>query len=196
MTTTTSEIDKKRNISRLPKKENDVSAEDAIVSIEMSSDELKVTLTMAPEWEFILPQTDGDDPGCVIVWDCANCFATVKAFNAAIANGEAPPPWLNALNAGPITVLGLQMAILNRVRVQGAGGVVGNSIIAPNSVEQYTGICTRLFAVGTIPIFMNHAVCPIGRNYILLDRIHHNTAVASPIEAPSGLGVAGVAVFA
>lgn len=47
---------------------------------------------------------------------------------------------------------------------------VGNSLIAPNDVPQYSSVKTQLSHIGFDLFFRNHAVCPIGRNYILADR--------------------------
>jgi hypothetical protein len=174
-----------------------VSADDAILATETSNSGQTVTLTMAPGWEHALPQTFEHDPGCLVMWDDENCVATVKAFNAAIANGEEPPAWLNVARDadGSITVSSLQKAILAHAQTSAGGGrVVGNAMIASNTVQQYVRVCTILFALGMHPFFRDHAVCPIGRNFILADSHQKTTAVVSPIEPPDA-GV-GVPVFA
>jgi hypothetical protein len=159
-----------------------VAAEHAIVHMEKTNDGGTVILTMAPGWEHVLPQTFEEDPACLIIWDDNNIAATVNAFNVAIGNGAVPPGWFNVAAGHPITIPGLKNAILTLVQgVAGGGGVVGNCMIAPNTIPQYTNVCMHFQNVGFNPFFIAHAVCPIGRNYILADRSQHTTAVADPI---------------
>jgi hypothetical protein len=186
-------------MSLLPDK-GKVSRDDAILAMKMSNDGRTITLTMAPGWEDVLPQTNDNDPGSLIMWDVDHCIATVKAFNIAIAkqaanpnpNEAVPPEWLNmAVGQAGITVAGLQAAVLAHVQVAaGGGGVVGNALIAPNTMEEYCRVRECFLNIGYDPFFKAHAVCPIGRNYVLADCTKKTTAVASPIVPPSaGLGV-------
>ena len=128
---TTSIVQKKKSkgTSRCP-------AINAIRNIEILQAGTKIRLHVEPGWESVLPKTNEDDPGCLIMWDDDNMAATVKNFNAAIAaavpGAPVPPAWLNI--AGLITIPGLKLAILNHVQISaGGGGVVGNCLIAPNT---------------------------------------------------------------
>jgi hypothetical protein len=138
-----------------------------------------------------------DDPACLIAWNDNNILATVNAFNVAIGNGAVPPGWLMG-EGNPITIPGLKRVILSRVQEAAvAGKIVGNCLIAPNDFQQYVDVVMNLKDVGYNPFFIAHAVCPIGRNFVLADRRHHTTAVAAPIIPPApDVGVPYVPVFA
>ena len=167
----------------------------AIRNIEILQAGTKIRLHIEPGWESVLPKTNEDDPGCLIMWDDDNIAATVKNFNAAIAatavpGAPVPPAWLNV--AGPITIPGLKLAILNHVQLSaGGGGVVGNCLIAPNTVTQYGNVLVYFHSIGNEPFFMQHAVCPIGNHFVLMDP-RNATGVADPVPAPPH----GVQVFA
>jgi hypothetical protein len=174
-------------------------AEDAVVAIRRTRDG-KIKVTLAAGWRHVLPKTLDDDPAFLMVWNDDNILATVNAFNQALLNpnnGPAPPEWLH-VGAGvghQITVPGLKTLILAYVQLRAAsGGVVGKCMIAPNSVSQYCRVCSAFCGVGMEPFFIAHAVCPIGRNYILADYRKRTTAEADPILAPPAH--IGVAVFA
>ena len=111
-------------------------------------------------------------PGVLIMWDVE---LTIAAFNAAIAGGAVPPPWLNVPVGGNHTFScrGLKSSILQAL--SGGGARIGNSWITPN-------VKTQLAFVGIDPFFRSHAVCPIGRNYILVDRGAGTTGVADPVK--------------
>ncbi len=175
-----------------------VAAEHAIVRMEKSNDGGTVTLTMAPGWEHVLPQTVEEDPACLIIWDDNNILATVNAFNAAIGNGAVSPEWLNVEEGNPITIPGLKSAIFMLVQVAaGGGGVVGNCMITPNNIPQYKNVCSLFSCLGFDPFCIAHVVCPIGRIYILADCRHHTTAVADPILPPAAqFGFCYAPVFA
>ena len=167
-------------------------ASEALLKIErLGCDELRVIL--AEGWDHVLPQKGEDDPGSLIMWDDDNVEATVAAFNAAINLGAVPPYWMNVAAGVPITTPALKTAILAHVQASsGGGGVVGNAMIAPNTVPQYKNMASQFCFIGIEPFFRKHAVCPIGRNYILADRTHNTTAVADPIAIPPvalGVGV-------
>ena len=128
------------------------------------------------------------------MWDDGNLRATVTAFNNAIGGGVAPPAWMNVAAGVAITVPALQAAILAHVQASAGGGgdIVGNALIAPNTVPQYKDVQIHLYAIGVDPFFSTHAVVPIGRNYILADRRNNSTAVADPVPSPpvgQGVGV-------
>ena len=130
------------------------------------------------------------------MWEDDNVQATVAAFNAAISNnmGPAPPNWMNVAAGVPITIPALKTAILAHVQASsgGGGGVVGNAMIAPDTMSQYRSVGTQFFLIGIEPFSVNHAVCPIGRHYVLADRRANTTAVADPIDIPPvalGVGV-------
>ena len=118
-------------------------------------------------------------PGVLIMWDVE---LTIAAFNAAIAGGAVPPPWLNVPVGGNHTFScrGLKSSILQAL--SGGGARIGNSVIAPNTIQQYANVKTQLGFIGIDPFFRSHAVCPIGRNYILVDRGAGTTGVADPVK--------------
>jgi hypothetical protein len=126
--------------------------------------------------------------------------ATVDAFNQALAAAPvapdppvaaAPPGWLNGGVAGVITIPSLKASIMAHVQAEGGGGgVVGNALIAPNTIMQYKNCAASFSGIGCEPFFRQYAVCPIGRHYVLADRRTNTTGVADPIQAPpAGLGV-------
>lgn len=171
--------------------------------IENDDAKQSVTLIMAGGWDHVLPKTDEEDPGNLIMWNHANLTATVQAFNDAIAAGfapnvlqpNAPPPhppaWLTNFPGVPeLSVEGLQNAILRFADYTGGEKIVGNALIAPNSVEEYGLVFGQLLAVGFDPFFRAHVVPPLGRHYILKDRKNNTTATPSPVQAPPhNLGV-------
>ncbi|CAE7320920.1 unnamed protein product [Symbiodinium sp. CCMP2592] len=126
-----------------------------------------------------------DDPAVVFDWDPENLNATVVTINAAGAAGGVPPLWIGA--AYPVTASQLQ-----HTRVQGqagAGGVLGNSIIAPNNMQQYANVKVYLSHLGLDPFFAA-ATVPIARIYVLMENKRALTGVADPVPAPP----AGVAL--
>ncbi len=194
------ESNKRTKKVRKSRNDDEVAAEDAIVAIKQNKDGT-VTLTMAPGWKKVLPKTSQKDPGCLIMWDDDNILATVNAFNAAMLNpdpnGPAPPEWLHVGEGNQITIPALKRAILTRLQLEaGGGGVVGNCLIAPNSYEEYCRIGHFCCYMAIIPFFVEHAVCPIGRNYVLAEGSKKTTAVASPIPPPPDDIGPGVPVFA
>jgi hypothetical protein len=166
-------------------------ASEAIVAIKKLEDD-KFELTMADGWKDVLPKKGEDDPGLLIMWDDDNIAATVTNFNGA--GGNAPP----FLGAPPFTIPGLKTALLTKMQVDGGGGgVVGNSLIAPNSVKQYCNVRIVAERICSYPFFVAHAVTPIGRFYILEDRKVPATATRHDnIPPPPGAGAAPrVSVF-
>jgi hypothetical protein len=166
-------------------------ASDAILDIKKLQGG-KVTLIMADGWENVLPKKGEDDPGVLIMWDDDNIAATVTNFNGA--GGNAPP----FLGGPPFTIPGLKTALLTKMLVDsGGGGVVGNCLIAPNSVEQYGNVKSAGALIGDYPFFVAHAVTPIGRYYILKDRQFPAVATRDvAINPPPGAGaVPRVSVF-
>ena len=129
-----------------------------------------------------------DGPAVVFDWDPDNLHATMLTINAAgAAAGGVPPLWIGGHY--PITALQLQHAILTRVQgAAGAGGVIGNSIIAPNSIQQYSNVKVHLSLLGLDPFFAA-ATVPIARIYVLMDNKEAVTGVADPVPAPP-VGVA------
>lgn len=168
-------------------------ATEALLGIETLEEGAKVRVILAKGWENVLPQKGEDDPGCLIMWDDDNIAATMTAFNAAIAAGAVPPAWLNVGGGpNPITIPNLKASILAHVQVTaGAGGAVGNALIAKNNLIQYSNVREAFYSIGTEPFFVQHAQCPIGRSFVLADRRANATAIAVPTLAPAaGLGAA------
>jgi hypothetical protein len=174
-------------------------AGEAILKSEKLNDGKLVRITLAKGWEYVLKKVGEDDPACYIDWDFENLDRTVVNCNQAIVNnlpGAPPPPvWLNLAGGAALTVPGLQASIMAHVQTQaGGGGVIGKSLIAPNTIPQY-GCCGIHFShIGFDPFFRAYAVCPIGRHYCLADKKAQTTGVAAPIPAPP-VGQ-GVPVFA
>ena len=131
-----------------------------------------------------------DDPAALIMWNDTNLGNALADINAA---GAAFPEWLNG-GVRPVSIATLKQSILRHVSTTArAGGVVGNCLIAPNTIPQYADIKTHLFALGILPIFraIDPAHLPIGANYIIADREAQTTATADPVPAPPrGLGLA------
>lgn len=77
-----------------------------------------------------------DDPGVYISWNIDALDAFVN--NANLAPGMLPPrpAWLRA---GPLTVAGFMQDAIATLALSG-GGSFGNSIIAPNTMAQYTNV--------------------------------------------------------
>ena len=163
-------------------------------------DDATVRVELAKGWEFVLPRKVDEDPACLIMWDEDNVEATVNAMNAAAAaagGGAAPPVWLNfPAGGGPMTIPHFKQAILTHVQTScGGGGVIGNALIAPNTLIQYSNVKCLLGGIGFDPFFVANAVCPIGRHYVIADRQRNTTAVADPIPPPPS-GLQGVGVLA
>ena len=156
-----------------------------VVSIKKNGED--VTVSGLPD--HILRGISEDDPAVVFDWDHANLHATTVTINAAgAAAGGIPPPWVGA--AYPITELQLQHAILARVQAAaGAGGVIGNSIIAPNSTQQYANVKVQLNNLGLDPFFAG-ATVPIAKIYVIMDGKKAVTGVADPVAAPPAPGIA------
>jgi hypothetical protein len=137
------------------------------------------------------------------MWDDDNIAATVQAFNNAIQGeinvlgGPPPPAWLTNLPGvaagAPITISGLKQATLQFADYTNGDKIIGNAMIAPNSVEEYKEVCSRFSHVGFEPFFREYAVCPIGYHYILKDNIKRTLGTRDPILAPQAH--LGVSVF-
>jgi hypothetical protein len=122
--------------AKLPKPGDKCDARDAVLKIKELSDS-SVKVFLAAGWESILPQHGEDDPGLLVMWHQPNLeLMVVNINNAGPAGGPAQPAWLAAVV--PITEQQLKVAILKHLLDQaGGGGVVGNCIIAPNSLIEY-----------------------------------------------------------
>jgi hypothetical protein len=117
------------------------------------------------------------------MWDYANLQATVDSFNAAVAGGFIPPPFLGP---APFTFSVLQMSLLHRMQnLGGGGGVVGYSLIAPNTMAQYADVITVANNLGN----ERTVRLPVGRVWVLADR-PWATASRNAIVHPQPPGVA------
>lgn len=162
-------------------------ASEAIMTIEKLG-EKKVRVVLADGWEHVLPRKGEDDPGSLIMWDDDNVDATVAAFNAALTAvplpAIPPPAWLN-LGGNGVTAPALKASILAHVQTRGGGGrVIGNALIAPNDITQFSNVKTVFSHIGFDAFFRAHAVCPIGYHYVLADRRVNTTAVADAVVTP------------
>ena len=130
-----------------------------------------------------------DDPAVLIMWDPTKLTNALADINGAAV---AFPAWLNGgVNPIPDIATLMQSIITHVASIAGGGGVVGNCLIAPSTVSQYSNIKTKLNNLGFLPIFrtISPAHLPIGSNYIIADRTRKTTATADPVPAPpAGLG--------
>ena len=135
-----------------------------------------------------------DDPAALLIWDVDKVHsAVVHLNNAAAANANATAPvWLSS-GAFPITSNGFMQAIATHLGTQG-GGVVGNALIAPNSVQQYANVKTLMFSLGQDPLVSSlpASVLPLARNFFMGDRKAQTTGTPDPVLVPSAPGVAAI----
>ena len=125
-----------------------------------------------------------DDPAALIMWEPTNLTNALTDINGA---GVAFPVWLNGgVNPIPDIATLMQNILTHVATTAGGGGVVGNCLIAPNTVPQYANIKSQLAMLGFLPIFraISPAHLPIGSNYIIADRTRNTTATADPVQAP------------
>ena len=123
-----------------------------------------------------------DDPAALIMWEPTNLTNALTDINGA---GVAFPVWLNGgVNPIPDIATLMQNILTHVATTAGGGGVVGNCLIAPNTVPQYANIKAQLTILGILPIFraISPAHLPIGSNYIIADRTRNTTATADPIQ--------------
>ena len=142
----------------------------------------KISIQLAKEWEHVVSKIGDDDPVALVIWDDDNVDSTVAALNGAVQQGAAPPSWLTTV---PITRQDLKIAILDHVRTNACGNqteVVGNALLGPNNLAEFTRIAQELGYIGSIPLFQNHAVGPIGRLFVIADRKAKTIAVPNPLS--------------
>ena len=130
----------------------------------------KLLLKMADGWEHVLPKDGDNDPGFLIMWDDDNLVATVSNFNTAVADGQVAPTWMGT---HPITPQELKMALLSHIHTTAGGGgvVVGDCLIAPNDLVQFLNVAMAIASLGWDSFVVRHAVCPIGRLYVMEDQM-------------------------
>jgi hypothetical protein len=87
----------------------------------------------------------------------------------------------------PITGENLKLSIVTLISARAnAGGVVGNTLIAPNDFSQYARVVTQFNNLGQDPVFQGVLAgsLPLARNYAFADRKQQTTGVADPVGAP------------
>jgi hypothetical protein len=128
------------------------------------------TVTIHPKAknvEALLARVGEEDPAALLVWNHSNIQLAVNAINAA-APGVVPPAWLGG--AYPIGADQLMQSIVAKVCAEaGAGGVIGNCLLGPNTIMQYANIKTCLIALGQDDIIRLAPAVPLARNFILCD---------------------------
>jgi hypothetical protein len=146
-----------------------------------------VKVILASEYKDVLKRVGEDDPALLIAWDLLHVEHLVLRLNAA----PPPTPWLG-ITAFPIDANQLVAAIAGHVAAMG-GGNIGNCLIAPNSIDQYSDVHTALHFVGQDPYIVqlhNQAALnlPIGRLYMIADRKAQSTGVPHPgMQPPNGV---------
>ncbi len=76
----------------------------------------------------------------------------------------------------------------NRVHAlsQTAGAVIGNQLIAPNSLMEFVNVFAQLHALHSEPFLQQlpAEMLPLGRHYVIADKKQKTTAVAAPCPLP------------
>ena len=134
------------------------------------------------------------DAAALVVWNYGHVKDAVDAIIAAgVTAGGAPPAWLRGGYADMVDSL-IQFIMTRVAREAGAGGVFGNSLLAPNSIPQYASIKTSMFAIGLDPMMQCIPVAslPLAKKYTVADRQAATTALMVPpgsrIHCNSGQG--------
>ena len=133
-----------------------------------------------------------DNPATLLVWDVDNVNSTVAHLNNATADNATAPDWLGG-GAFPITSSGFMQAVTTRVGAQG-GGVIGNALIAPNSIAQYAKVQISMFFLGLDPLVstLPESVLPLARNFLMCDQQAQTTGTPDPVLVPPDPGVAAI----
>jgi hypothetical protein len=127
------------------------------------------------------------DPGVFLEWDTSCLVAAVAHANAT---QPAFPAWMPPGAAYPLHFAQLQQAVVLHLN-QFAGGLVGQSLLAPNSLAQCLAIWARMSLMMTDP-FM-HAICggagqfPLARIFVMADNQRQTTGVSMPPQVPAGV---------
>ena len=125
-----------------------------------------------------------DDPGVFISWNDEQMQAALVILNNAAVPGQLTPPWLGSAPF-PLTLPQLKSAIVTRVGAYG-GGVVGNAIIAPNTLLQSFHVREQLCSLSMDPLLatLPAAVLPLASIYTMADEAAQATGTPAPPSAP------------
>jgi len=149
-------------------------------------------VSLSTHVQSVLSTVGDDDPAALLMWDVDNVNSAVEHLNNAAADNATAPVWLGG-GAFPITSSGFMQAIATRVGAQG-GGVIGNALIAPNSIAQYAKVQISMFSLGQDPLIstLPASVLPLARNFLMCDRKAQTTGTPDPVPVPLAPGVAAI----
>ena len=145
---------------------------------------------LSPRARTALEAVSEDDPVIVFCWNYPNLRAAVAVLNGAYAAGAAvPAAWIGGVF--PIDEERLMMRILQRVGTFG-GGILGNALVAPNSLVQFARVREQMVSLSFDPLLQSlpGPVFPLANIYTVSGGTLPNlTAVAMPVSAPPAPGV-------
>ena len=152
-------------------------------------------VSLSPRVQRVLSTVGLDDPAVLLVWDVNNVNSAVAHLNnAAAANPDAAAPaWLGGRGAFPITSSEFVTAVATYVGARG-GGVIGNALIAPNSIQQYANVQVSMFFLGQDPLMstLPANVLPLALNFLMCDHMAQTTGTPDPVLAPPPPGVTAI----
>jgi len=139
----------------------------------------------------VLSKVGLDNPATLLVWDVDNVNFAVAYLNNAAADNATAPAWLDG--DFPITSSGFMQAIATRVGALG-GGVIGNTLIAPNSIAQYANVKASMLLLGLDPLVstLPARVLPLARNFLMCDQQAQTTGTPDPVLVPPAPNVAAI----
>ena len=146
---------------------------------------------LSNEAEAAVSNISDEDPAIVLRWALANVNGAVAFLNNAWTNGTVMPSWLGAFPTNPDAFTLRVVEYVGRV----GGGTVGEMLIAPNNLVQYTAVQQQLLSLAFDQTLMTlPAAClPLARAYVIADRKAKTTAEPCPVQAPVHPGVQVIA---
>jgi hypothetical protein len=136
------------------------------MNLELITHNVNNRRTLCPTDEYLkqCQKVGKNDPGLVLNWEDTTVSLFCVNANAAQPPAQLPPPWIRT-PAGGMTFSSIKADIVAYLALVG-GGSYGNVLVAPNSLQEYGNVTTRLSHVEMDP-FVQQCMVNIPAGWVL-----------------------------